>query len=245
MLVGYPAPRRHRQPPTPGSESVIDISMLLACYTRQAVSRGNVLICDLIHHLVMGLLTWAFFFERLADSTQEKNLYVYFMTASGGKAERCNTKWNGKLDFSKMICQKGWPDANQTVNDCKRVHRGGKDGGGQMRKGAHCWVAADPVNMFNELNWFTGLAYILSTVSLYTVRCIIVACLIDRAGYTFTLRRAGYRHHLTLIVLSHIFHATKWKKESLKILKHSFLFTILSMNHMSISVWSTPGDQAN
>lgn len=135
------------------------------------------------------------------------------MTASGGKAERCNAKLNGKLDFWKMSCQKGWADANQRVNDCMKVDRGGKEGGGQMRKGAHRWGAVDPVDMFNELNWFMGLAYILSTVSLShtftdTVRWIIVPCLIYWAENAFTLRRARlqppFRTFSVIWLFSHV-----------------------------------------
>lgn len=71
-----------------------------------------------------------------------------------------------------------------------------------MRKGAHRWGAADPVDMFNELNWFMGMAYILSTVSLshtFTYSQMYNCVLFDLSG-------RKYIHLKTSNVIATIYH---------------------------------------
>lgn len=145
---------------------------------------------------------------------------------------------------------------SERVTRCKSgskwLHEGGQRWKRGRRKGAHRWGAVDPVDMFNELNWFMGLAYILSTVSLShtftdTVRWIIVPCLIYRAENTLTLRRARLQPPFkTFSVNLTVFTCANEKKGEIEKCKtRSVQSTILSMNHSPISVWSTPGDKAN
>lgn len=78
--------------------------------------------------------------------------------------------------------------------DRRRVDRGGKEGGGQMRKGAHCWGAsALSICLMGWIDlwvWPTFSSLYLWLMPLLTVGRRIVPCLIYWAENAFTLRRA-------------------------------------------------------
>lgn len=80
--------------------------------------------------------------------------------------------------------------------------------------------------------WPTFWPLYLCLIPLLTVRCIIVPCLIYWAENTFTL-------------IWPFSHKQMKKGEIGKCKTQSVQIAILSVNHMSISVWSPPGDKAN
>lgn len=99
--------------------------------------------------------------------------------------------------------------------DRRRVHRGGKEGGGQMRKGVHCWGASAPsiclMGWIDLRVWPTFGPLYLWLMPLLTVGCRIVPNLIYRQKTHLLWDQQGYSHHLTLTVLSDGFQLSRWK----------------------------------